>query len=300
MEIPANESRWSVTEGEFEHFAVTPSEDGEVDGPEAERLESSAARSLQKPGESSRVVAYIGILGFLDIVRATPGSGDEQKRIQMLRALRYVAAHAELASMGLLDTCDPPSDLHATAFLDCIVISDRANPSGASRVLSEASLLSGWLLREGILSRGGVTMGPVHHDSQRVFGEGLLSAYGLERQQAVYPRIVVADALVDLFEYSHLFRILHDHDGFWFLDLFFQLQTSRSLAEFSVARDVEPPRWDREAFLYVRQLICAHLARLQNGDRPQPRRVEKYIWLAGCFNEAIVEDCVSGVEPIVV
>lgn len=300
MEIPANESSWGVRKRWFEGSAVAPSEDGEGDEPEAERLESSAASSLQQSGESSRVVAYIGILGFLDIVRAMPGSRDEQKRIQMRRALRYVAAHTELASMGLLDTRDPPSDLHATAFLDCIVISDRANPSGASRVLSEASLLSGWLLREGILSRGGVAMGPVHHDSQRVFGEGLLSAYGLERQQAVYPRIVVADALVDLFEYSHLFRVLHDYDGFWFLDLFFQLQTSRSLAEFSLARGVEPPRWDREAFLYVRQLICAHLTRLRDGDSPQPRRVEKYTWLAGRFNEAIVEDCVSGVEPIAV
>lgn len=265
----------------------------------AERTLSREDRA-EMGSEERRVVAYVGILGFLDIVRAAPGSRDEARSRQMLRALRYVAAHAELASMGLLDSRESLSDLQATAFLDCVVISDRADSAGASRVLSEASLLSGWLLREGILTRGGVAIGPVHHDPQRVFGEGLLSAYGLERQQAVYPRIVVSDALVDLFEYSPLFRLLHDHDGFWFLDTFFQLQTSRSLGLFSLARDVEPPRWDREAFLQVRQLICAHLDRLQNGDRPRPRRVEKYIWLAGRFNEAIVEDFVSGVEPIIV
>ncbi|HKI85843.1 MAG TPA: hypothetical protein VKA53_03770 [Thermoanaerobaculia bacterium] len=261
-------------------------------GPERSQVPGSA--------DSPRVVAYVGILGFLDIVRASPGSGDEERRARMLKALRYVKAHAELAGMGLLGSGECPSDLQATAFLDCMVISDRADAAGASRVLAEASLLSGWLLRDGILSRGGVAVGPTHHDARRLFGEGLLSAYGLERQQAVYPRIVVAEELVDLFEFSPFFRLLHDHDGFWFLDLFFQLQTSRSLAEFSLARDIEPPRWDRDAFLHVRQLICGHLERLQSGARPRPRRVEKYIWLAGRFNEAIVEDCVSGVEPIIV
>ncbi len=291
-ESRARASMWNVTEQRFESLLTSSPQPGEQESAPHDRPEGDS-----DPG---RVVAYVGILGFLDIVRAAPGSQGEERRRQMLKALRYVAAHAELASMGLLDSRDSESDLQATAFLDCIVISDRADPSGASRVLAEASLLAGWLLREGILSRGGVAVGTVHHDSQRLFGEGLLSAYGLERQQAVYPRIVIADSLVDLFDYSPLFRVLHDHDGFWFLDLFYQLQTSRCLSQFSLARDVEPPRWDREAFLHVRKLICAHLTRLQNGDQPRPRRVEKYIWLAGRFNEAIVEDFVSGVEPIVV
>jgi len=46
-------------------------------------------------------------------------------------------------------------------------------------------------LAMGILSRGGVGHGLLHHENGIVFGHALIQAYELESKQAIYPRILV-------------------------------------------------------------------------------------------------------------
>ena len=48
----------------------------------------------------------------------------------------------------------------------------------------------------GMLCRGGVTVGLVHHTSTHLFGPALVSAYHLESKAAVYPRILVDDSVI--------------------------------------------------------------------------------------------------------
>jgi hypothetical protein len=53
------------------------------------------------------------------------------------------------------------------------------------------------LLRAGFLTRGAVVLGPLCHCDNVVFGPALLSAVEIEENEAVYPRILISDAVVD-------------------------------------------------------------------------------------------------------
>jgi hypothetical protein len=47
------------------------------------------------------------------------------------------------------------------------------------------------LLSIGILTRGGLSKGLLHHSDKAVFGPAFLSAYEMENQTAIFPRIIV-------------------------------------------------------------------------------------------------------------
>ena len=90
------------------------------------------------------------------------------------------------------------------------------------------------MIESGILIRGGVTLGPLIHESRVMFGGGMIKAYKLESKLAIYPRIVIDDRLVEIVRQmpeqwydrdgvrvrgadaqGHIRR---DFDGMWFID----------------------------------------------------------------------------------
>jgi hypothetical protein len=86
------------------------------------------------------------------------------------------------------------------------------------------------LLCLGVRTRGGIAFGRLFHRRDMVFGEGLVRAYRLESEIAIYPRAVIDDKIIDillsdpipsklgLFEnrMAHLIRV--DDDGRYFVD----------------------------------------------------------------------------------
>jgi hypothetical protein len=96
--------------------------------------------------------------------------------------------------------------MRITSISDAIVVSipERATFCGRRkgkifglRVLIETVL---WIQRElvqlGILTRGGISAGLLHHSDSVVIGPGLVQAYELERDAAHYPRVVVDEKLL--------------------------------------------------------------------------------------------------------
>jgi hypothetical protein len=47
-------------------------------------------------------------------------------------------------------------------------------------------------LKTPILCRGGITLGPVYHDGQVIFGPALAAARSLEKERARFPRIILS------------------------------------------------------------------------------------------------------------
>ncbi len=78
------------------------------------------------------------------------------------------------------------------------------------------------LMDEGLLLRGGITIGGFYADENLVFGKGLISAVELEEKYAVVPRIIidkenfktVVDALIDNGQ------LIRDFDGYCFVNYF--------------------------------------------------------------------------------
>lgn len=85
------------------------------------------------------------------------------------------------------------------------------------------------LALDGFFIRGGVSVGPHFMDEETVFGPELITAYNLESQVAVYPRIILSKTskqkVLDCINYyspqsSSPFNLelLEDMDGEWFLN----------------------------------------------------------------------------------
>lgn len=230
----------------------------------------------------AKAVAFVDILGFRDLVRRIVDNGDVELYRRVFKALRTIAGHARLTSKGILNM----PQARATAFSDSIVISDEAHEIGAASVIAKASLLSSWLLRDGIPCRGGVATGATYHDEQIIFGQGMINAYDLESRSAIYPRIVLANDLVAHAQESLLFRLDQDDDGFWYVDPFFHLQKARKLDPKTWIQDLfAPPEADPEQFTRVRGHIIGILQQL--GEGADQRVLDKYHWLVKKFNRAL-------------
>jgi hypothetical protein len=146
------------------------------------------------------------------------------------------------------------------------------------------------LIQYRVLLRGGVTLGAIAYDETTLFGPGILSAYSLESQIALYPRVVVdpstlaalqndrrlkkdTHAFEDEIGYvRHCLRL--DADGFWFVD-------------YLKAAEGECDSHDGYfALLYEHK----HLIESELGaHRPGSREVQKLIWLATYHNRVVDE-----------
>ena len=81
-------------------------------------------------------------------------------------------------------------------------------------------------IKQGILFRGGITIGNLALNDIMVWGNGLVDAVNIEENISIYPRIVISDKLLDIFnlykldnyEFEEKFSCLSDLDGCWFVD----------------------------------------------------------------------------------
>lgn len=77
----------------------------------------------------------------------------------------------------------------------------------------------------GLLVRGGMTIGYCFSDNFMVWGKALVRAYEIESTIAIYPRIVIdpfADEIFDFLTKSeHKKLIYRDFDGLYFVDIFY-------------------------------------------------------------------------------
>jgi hypothetical protein len=119
---------------------------------------------------TDRVVGFIDILGFADLVRHA--DRDPALRNEIIEALGKVRS---ISAPGLEST-----DLRTHSFSDSLILSARNTPDGLWHLLLSMDALAWNLLQIGVLVRGGVTIGGMHHDEQIVFGVGVNDAYQLE------------------------------------------------------------------------------------------------------------------------
>lgn len=103
--------------------------------------------------------------------------------------------------------------LQVQAFSDCVVLFIPTETKMLSWLLASVRRLHDRLVRLNVPVRGGITLGDMHWDAAWdkenegetektapvAFGPGLISAYDLEDGTAVYPRILISEAL-----YAHL------------------------------------------------------------------------------------------------
>lgn len=88
-------------------------------------------------------------------------------------------------------------------------------------ILGAANGLQRTLLEVGMLCRGAIAFGALHHSGSVVFGPALVRAYRVETTAAVYPRIIIDDSIVGRLKPAVRDQLLEqDADGLWFTPMF--------------------------------------------------------------------------------
>lgn len=167
-----------------------------------------------------------------------------------------------------------------TQFSDSVIVSYLRNEpygTGVTSILMDVHNLQLALLQRGILLRGAITAGLLHHDEKLVFGPALNEAVALE-QLANYPRVILDGEILDeaglkRAASASLSRtissmVAEDFDGLFYIDYF------------NVHPDDFNEDWDDVR--YYLEKLRAVVKGLSN--KKDPSMKVKHSWLRTKFN----------------
>lgn len=127
-----------------------------------------------------RVVLFLDILGFRSLIA-------QERQDIVAKALTATAIQYS-------------ENIQISAFSDNVAVSMRIGSNcELLQIIQFSSYLAWLLLHKGVLSRGGIAVGKLHHENGIIYGPALNKAYELESQVAVYPRIVLEHDAVTKF-----------------------------------------------------------------------------------------------------
>ncbi|BFG69813.1 hypothetical protein KACHI17_06940 [Sediminibacterium sp. KACHI17] len=163
-----------------------------------------------------RLIAFIDILGFKDIVKQSETDSSKIELIYLVLEylkdwektekwdLKFLEIEEDAQKKGV-SNFDLRGKTNITSFSDSIVVSvsvDSNINEMASTLIVNLAYIGTVLLEKGILFRGGLTIGNIIHiDNGTVFGQGLIDAFMLETRSAKYPRIILSDKLLKELNY---------------------------------------------------------------------------------------------------
>jgi len=208
------------------------------------------AKSATKYKYEDRIVAFVDILGFRDILTKTvdKDGNDIQSQIDLItdayNSIRDVwdldddkyenypalkEAHEEIKTKSK----------KITIFSDSIVISFlQKERSEIFYTLLELKWMIMRLVSKGILCRGALSYGKMIHNDKFLFGPALVEAYLTESKAALYPRIIVSRELIQMAgtyrssqhdpktEIEYVKKLLkEDTDGMFYIDYFLGAQS---------------------------------------------------------------------------
>jgi hypothetical protein len=163
-----------------------------------------------------RLVAFIDILGFKEIVKQSENASSKVELIYSVLNylknweisknwdLKLVEIEEDAQKRGV-ENFDIRGKTNSTSFSDSIVVSVKVDNNVnemASTLIVNLANIGAILFEQGILFRGGLTIGNIiHNENGTVFGQGLIDAYKLESSSAKYPRVILSDKLISKLNY---------------------------------------------------------------------------------------------------
>lgn len=173
------------------------------------------------------VVGFVDILGFSNLVEND--------------ARKLIPENLQRIMLGLLEAKQGGDEesINILSFSDTIILSCELNGNKALNLLKKAAQIQKTLLKQKILTRGGIAFGKHFQNTNTLFSEALIKAYKIETIRAKFPRIVIDKDLIDWVvndeDTTHEQKIeiasimLADKDAEFFLDYLSQSSIPDSL-----------------------------------------------------------------------
>lgn len=137
-------------------------------------------------------------------------------------------------------------------------------------VIVFCSVLTAQFWSNGLLIRGGITVGYCFSDDFMVWGKALVRAYEIESNIAIYPRIVIDPFADELFEFlanpKYEKMICRDFDDLYFIDIFYSDKYAKMLP-------------------FLERLIHDNKKRIEVLDDTNLKERQKLKWLHNYFIE---------------
>ncbi len=254
-----------------------------------------------------RILAFVDILGFKELIRSS--ENDTTKLNAILNALSFLKSLEmpknwtsedleieECVQYKGIDRFKLQDSIRCTTFSDSIAVSVNVQENvneAVSFLIVNLALVGYVLLQEGILLRGGITIGKLlHTDDGVVMGQGLIDAYELETTHAKYPRIILSKKLLQVLEYPivsksqsypyHQYFERFDDGCVGFHQMKF-LQVIQSATKYK-GQSI------KNSLNIIRKRIIHGLD--ENLDRPEV--YAKYKWLKDAYNNLIILEEAKG------
>ncbi len=269
----------------------SPKNNGTVQDPTTGSLKEIANNSYRQA-----VVVYIDILGFKKLIDDSKRNPEKVSEIAAI--LEAAKSRLGLAPGIFFLSREKASNAFFTQnfsdltvrvrFIDhdSRIINDEEYASEAINEIAHlAYAQTALIIEHSVLVRGGICRGDILANPQMVFGPALVSAYTLESESAIYPRIVVERILVeDILTYDAQYPLLDissmlsiGDDGNYFVDYLFKSISS------SILNGLYSKAWNT---------LDAHRVFIQKNLREalhlqQKRISEKLLWMAKYHNEVI-------------
>jgi hypothetical protein len=144
---------------------------------------------------TEKLIAYVDVLGFKKLVEAAEEDNKAPLNVALSVLEKYGGAnHREDFIVSGHNVCPQSQfitrglDFRATRISDCLVISSETSPAGAINLLQHCWGFALNLLANGLMCRGFVTRGKIHHTDDQFVGTGYQKAFESESQVSAFKR----------------------------------------------------------------------------------------------------------------
>ena len=196
-------------------------------------MEPTATGTVKEQIFEDHCVVFVDFLGFSNIVASSDDKmADLLKILKALQSSRSdfgITHHPIDEKLGSIEV-----KAALSAFSDHVVISYPLERMYVHKGLNEQTIpyivmdharslisdIAAAAFTLGLLVRGGMTIGKLYHREGVVFGQGLIDAYRLESEVAVYPRVVLSTSMSGSAAWRTEDRrmVNRDFDGVCYLD----------------------------------------------------------------------------------